>query len=71
MVKDLISMPGIKLDHEIDFTVLLEYWPSSISDFGDAVVATQWKLNRQASVVTFDKQFIKELKNIKAKVSQI
>ena len=71
MIKDLISMPGIKIDHEIDFKVLLGYWPNSISDFGDAVVATQWKMNRQASVVTFDKQFIKELKNISAKIHPI
>lgn len=34
----------------------------------DAVVAAQWKMNRQASVVTFDKQFVKELKNIRAKI---
>jgi predicted nucleic-acid-binding protein len=68
MIKNFISMPGIKIDHEIDFKALLGYWPDSISDFGDAVVATQWKMNRQASVVTFDKQFIKELKNISAKV---
>ena len=71
MIKDLISMPRIKIDHEIDFKVLLDLWPNSISDFGDAVVATQWKMNRQASVVTFDKQFTKELKNISAKVFQI
>lgn len=71
MIKDLISMPGIKIEHEIDFKVLLDYWPNLISDFGDAVVATQWKTNRQASVVTFDKHFIKELKNISAKVHPI
>ena len=71
MIKDLISMPGIKIDHEIHFKVLLGYWPNSISDFGDAVVATQWKMNRQAAVVTFDKQFIQELKRISAKVHPI
>jgi len=71
MIKDLISMPGIKIDHEIDFKVLLDYWPDSILDFGDAVVATQWKMNRQASVVTFDKRFVKELKQINAKVHPI
>ena len=71
MIKDLISMPGIKIDHEIDFKVLLDYWPNSILDFGDAVVATQWKMNRQASVVTFDKRFVKELKKINAKVHPI
>jgi predicted nucleic-acid-binding protein len=71
MIKDFISMPGIKINQEIDLKILLEYWPDSISDFGDAVVATQWKKNRQASVVTFDKHFIKELKQIRAKVHPI
>lgn len=71
MIKDLISMPGIKIDHEIDFKALLDYWPNSISDFGDAVVATQWKMNKKAAVMTFDKQFIKELKTISAKVHPI
>ncbi len=63
--------PDQQADHEINFKTLLGYWPDSISDFGDAVVATQWKMNRQASVVTFDKQFIKELKNISAKIHPI
>jgi len=71
MVTDFIAMPGIRIDHEIDFKVLMDYWPNSISDFGDAVVATQWRMNKQALVVTFDKRFIKELKKIRAKVLPI
>jgi len=71
MIKDFISMPGIKTNHEINFKILLDYWPDSISDFGDAVVATLWKMNKQASVMTFDKRFIKELKQISAKVHPV
>jgi len=49
----------------------MDYWPNSISDFGYAVIATQWRMNRKALVVTFDKRFIKELKKIRAKVLPI
>jgi predicted nucleic-acid-binding protein len=66
MIKDLIDMPGIYVTHDIDFKILLRYWPSTISDFGDGVVASLWEKHRDASVVTFDKRFIKELKKIGA-----
>ena len=68
MIIDFIHMPGIKTKHDIDFTILLDYWPNSISDFGDGVVASLWAKNRQSSVVTFDKRFIKELEQIGAQV---
>lgn len=68
MIMDFILMPGIETKHDIDFTILLDYWPNSISDFGDSVVASLWAKNRQSSVVTFDKRFIKELEQIGALV---
>lgn len=68
IVEDLISMPGIEIRTEIDFKILLGIWPKSISDFGDAVVATLWLSNRESSIVTFDKKFTKELEQIGADV---
>jgi predicted nucleic-acid-binding protein len=68
MIMDFLLMPGIETKHDIDFSILLDYWPNSISDFGDGVVASLWAKNRQASVVTFDKRFIRELKQIGALV---
>ena len=59
-------MPGIEVRDEINYKVLLDDWPGSFSDFGDAIVATLWKSNHQASVVTFDKKFIKELEQVGA-----
>ena len=68
MIMDFLLMPGIETKHDIDFSILLDYWPNSISDFGDGVVASLWAKNRQASVVTFDKRFIRELEQIGALV---
>lgn len=64
MVSDFISMPGIEVRDEVNYKVLLNYWPDSISDFGDAIVATLWESNRRASIVTFDRKFIKELEQL-------
>jgi hypothetical protein len=40
MILDFILMPGIETKHDIDFTIPQNYWPNSISDFGDGVVAS-------------------------------
>jgi predicted nucleic-acid-binding protein len=64
MVMDFIGMPGVVVVQDIDFSTLLGYWPNAISDFGDAVVASLSVKYRQASLVTFDKRFTKEMKAI-------
>ena len=68
MVNDFIYMPGIEIIHKIDFNILLEYWPNTVSDFGDAVIASLWKMNQKAFVVTFDKRFKSELQKIGAQL---
>ena len=70
MILDLTALPGIDVANDINFKSLLAYWPSQISDFGDSVVASLWSENSHASVVTFDKRFIKELQQIGARVHQ-
>lgn len=70
MIVDFMAMPGIEIRDEINFKVLLDYWPNSIADFGDAVVATLWKSNSEASMVTFDKKFIKELQQLGASIHE-
>jgi len=69
IIADFVIMPGIELEHEIDLSILLDFWPESVSDFGDGVVASVWAKHREASVATFDKRFIKELKQIGATVA--
>jgi predicted nucleic-acid-binding protein len=70
MILDLTALPGINVVNDINFKSLLEYWPSKISDFGDSVVASLWSENCHASVVTFDKHFIKELQQVGARVCE-
>ena len=71
MIVDLISMAGIEITYEIDFSILLECWAGAVWDFSDAVVASLWFQYRNASVVTFDRRFIKELQQIGERVHQV
>ncbi len=64
MVKDFIAMPGIEVINEIDLNTVLSYWPESIPDFGDAIVASLCKANKAAIVTTFDRKFINALKTL-------
>jgi predicted nucleic-acid-binding protein len=66
MILDFLQLPGIELKHDVDFSILLRYWPDSITDFGDGVVASLWNEYPEASIVTFDKRFIAELEKIGA-----
>jgi len=59
-----ISMPGIKIIHDIDLNILFSYWPEHIPDFGDAVVAGVCKANKGSVVATFDKKFVGLLRRL-------
>ena len=64
MIRDFISMPGIKIIHDIDLNILFSYWPEHIPDFGDAVVAGVCKANKGSVVATFDKKFVDLLRRL-------
>jgi predicted nucleic-acid-binding protein len=64
MLRDLIGMPGMELHQQTDFTLLLSLWPSKITDFGDALIATMGKTMKGATVVTFDAKFKSALKKL-------
>ncbi|MFO7599144.1 MAG: PIN domain-containing protein [Candidatus Desulfacyla sp.] len=61
MISDLIGLPGLRLTHEFDLESLLRLWPDQIPDFGDAIVAVVCKTEKVATVVTFDKKFVRSL----------
>jgi len=65
MVADFIEMPGIEVASEIDFPLVLSWWPESISDFGDVVIASVCKSIKGSAIVTFDRKFIENLKSLK------
>ncbi len=64
MLKDFIAMPGVELYQQTDFGALLSFWPSSIADFGDALIAAIAKAMKGATVVTFDEKFKSGLKKL-------
>lgn len=62
IVADLVAMPGVFVVGEGDLRELLELWPSTVSDFGDAAVAATCRSTRGSSVLTFDRKFANSLK---------
>lgn len=64
MIRDFINLPGIQVQHDIDFSTLLDLWPKAIGDYGDAIVAAVGKNAKGARIVTFDAKFKTGLKKI-------
>lgn len=62
MIREFIAMPGIEMVHEINYPTLLTLWPSTIPDFGDAIVAAACRTIKGAAVITFDAKFVTAMK---------
>jgi predicted nucleic acid-binding protein len=41
---------------EVDFDLLLSYWPDRIRQYGDALVASVCKSHKDSRVATFDRK---------------
>ena len=64
LLRDFISMPGVEVQQATDFSALLSYWPSKITDFGDALIAVTAKSIKGSLIVTFDEKFKSALKKL-------
>jgi predicted nucleic acid-binding protein len=64
IISDLLIMPGVNLICEIDLKSVLAIWPSSVSDYGDALLAALCTKSKQNMIATFDKQFKKSLSKL-------
>lgn len=64
MLRDFITMPGVEVHQQTDFSTLLSYWPTKIADFGDALIAATGKTMKGAIIVTFDAKFKTALKKL-------
>ena len=62
IISDFVLMPGIELVHEIDIKKVLQFWPTSVPDFGDALLAALCKTSKNSSSATFDRKFQNALK---------
>jgi predicted nucleic-acid-binding protein len=58
---DFIAMPGVTIVHKTDFTEVFSLWPGAFDDFGDAIVAVCARSTKGASVITFDRRFMRKL----------
>ncbi|OGQ97903.1 MAG: hypothetical protein A2505_05225 [Deltaproteobacteria bacterium RIFOXYD12_FULL_55_16] len=61
MLLDFANMPGIEIVAELDLELVSQLWPTQISDYGDAVIASLCIKTRASAVATFDRKFSKEL----------
>ena len=63
MMVDLLRHPGVQYHHGFFPDSLLQLWPDSIGDFGDAVIAAAATVLR-IPVYSFDRRFRLQLERI-------
>jgi predicted nucleic acid-binding protein len=68
---DLIALPGLKIVHDVDFNLLLSYWPHRIRDYGDALIAAVCSSHRGSHVATFDRKLKSGLRSVGLSVATI
>lgn len=64
IVRDLIDHPGVRLENDLSWNEVLEFWPQIFPDVGDAIMAAIAR-ERDYSVFTFDRKFGKKLELVK------
>jgi predicted nucleic acid-binding protein len=68
MLRDLLATPGVEVVNDLDHQKLLDIWPMSCADYGDAVLLTYCKGRRDVSLATFDHKLINRAMALGAKV---
>jgi predicted nucleic-acid-binding protein len=68
ILRDFLSMTGIKIMHDLNIEQLLFYWPKYFNDFGDAIVASVCREIKGSTVATFDRKFINALKKVNLEI---
>lgn len=66
LLRDIFSSPGISYAVNTDATGELSFWPDKVKDYGDAVLA-HFAKKSQVPVITFDREFAGQLKNLSIK----
>jgi predicted nucleic acid-binding protein len=62
ILADLLALPGVRPVNDVAWRHVLAVWPSPISAFGDAVIATVGK--SYDALATFDGPFSKKLRRM-------
>ncbi len=61
IISDFIAMPGVTIVDKTDFEEAFTFWPETFEDFGDAIIAASARSAKGASVITFDRRFMRKL----------
>ena len=69
MIQDFLALPGVEIVNDIDFESVLKFWPKSLPDFGDAIVASVCQSHKGSVLATFDRKFIKALTKLNIPVA--
>ncbi|MCP4754964.1 MAG: type II toxin-antitoxin system VapC family toxin [Proteobacteria bacterium] len=70
IVSDFLLMPGVDLVVDVNIKTVLELWPKSVPDYGDALIAALCKQTKNASIATFDVKFRKALSRLSLPIYQ-
>ncbi|MBF0558292.1 MAG: PIN domain-containing protein [Nitrospirae bacterium] len=70
IITDFIAMPGVAIVDKTNFEAIFSLWPEVFDDFGDAVVASCAQATKGASVITFDRRFMRKLASCRIAVME-
>lgn len=70
ILSDLLQNPGVRYECGYFPELTLSLWQKQIKDYGDAVLAAA-SISLSASILSFDKTFLKELKRMGVKYYSI
>ncbi len=61
LCRRLLRLPGVEMRDAVVWDLVFELWPTSVADFGDAVLATVAKTEHLDALATFDRRFRRSL----------
>lgn len=67
MLHDLVSTPGVEMINDLDHLKILDIWPTTCADYGDAVLIAYCRPRREVTLATFDQKLIKIAQGIGVK----
>ncbi len=70
ILHSLIETPGISVHNNFDLLKTLRLWPDKISDYGNAVIASN-VAGEKLKVITFDQKFAKQLSECNISVHRV
>lgn len=62
LVESVLTLPGARPVHDLEWSDLFALWPGSISSYGDALVLATARAAGSTSIATFDLAFRRQLR---------